>query len=186
MKHLFTPKKKVYSCKDSIIYYHKAPYHIAFMIDEDATSHIAKWEEETVYSDEELKELQGAVDGGPSYSPMRFFVVNDEVNLLLGKSFNYIFQGVFQGQELQSLVYLDATDWPQVIRKPQRVVLKIEGEAYQTLINWKFWVDEEAFAGKYTYEFYENLAFDDRFITVKDTATGETLVVDDSDSLWSR
>jgi len=156
------------------------------MIDEDAASKIVKWEEETRYSDEELKDLQGAVDGSPSYSPMIFCVGNDEINLLLTKSYNSIFQGVFQGQELQSLVYLDATDCPQVIRKPQRVVLKIEGEAYQTLINWNFWVDEEAFAGKYTYQFYENLTFDERFITVKDTATGETLVVADSDSLWSR
>lgn len=183
--NLFTPKHKLYSCTDSIIYYQKAPDQIVFMLDEDATSPIAKWEEETVYSDAEYKCLLGAADGSPSYNPMIFFVVNDEVNLFLGKTFNYIFQGLFQGQELQSLVDLDATDCPQVIRKPQRVVLKIEGEAYQTLINWNFWVDEEAFAGKYTYNFYENSTFDQRIITVKDTATGETLVMDDSDSLWS-
>lgn len=185
MKNLFAPKHKLYSCTDSIIYYQKAPALIVFMLDEDATSPIAKWEEETPYSDEEFKCLQGAADGSPSYSPMLFCVGNDEVNLFLGKPFNYIFQGLFQGQELQSLVDLDATDCPQVIRKPQRVVLKIEGEAYQTLINWNFWVDEEAFAGKYSYQFYENLTFTERIITVKDIATGETLVVDDSDSLWS-
>jgi hypothetical protein len=50
MKHIFTPKHKLYSCKDSIIYYQKAPDQIVFMIDEDATSQIAKWEEETPYS----------------------------------------------------------------------------------------------------------------------------------------
>jgi hypothetical protein len=84
------------------------------------------------------------------------------------------------------LVDLDATDSPLVIRKPQRVVLKIEGEAYQTLINWNFWVDEEAFAGRYTYNFYENSSFYEKVITVKDMATNETLHVDDSDSLvWS-
>jgi hypothetical protein len=185
MKNMFAPKHKLYSCKNSIIYYQKAPAQIVFRLDEDATSQIAKWEEETAYSDEEFKCLQGAADGSPSYSPMLFCVGNGEVNLLLGKSFNYIFQGLYLGQESQGLVDLDATACPQVIRKPQRVVLKIEGEAYQTLINWNFWVDEEAFAGKYTYDFYENLTFDQRFITVKDTATGETLVVDDSHSLWS-
>jgi hypothetical protein len=79
---------------------------------------------------------------------------------MLGKSFNYIFQGLYRGQESEGLVDLDATACPQVIRKPQRVVLKIEGDAYQTLINWNFWVDEEAFVGKYTYDFYENLTFD--------------------------
>jgi hypothetical protein len=183
--NLFTPKYKTYLCKDSIIYYQKTPDKIVFMMDEDATSQIAKWEEETPYSDEELKCLWAAVDGSFCYTPMLFCVGNDEVNLVLGKDFNYIFQGLFQGQELQGLVDLDATDSPLVIRKPQRVVLKIEGEAYQTLINWNFWVDEEAFAGKYTYNFYENSTFDDKFITVKDTATGETLVVDDSDSLWN-
>ena len=183
--NLFTPKHKLYSCKDSIIYYQKAPDKIIFMIDEKAASKIVKWEEETVYSDVEDKCLLGAADGSPSYNPMIFYVGNDEVKLVLGKPFYYIFQGVFHGQELQSLVDLDATDCPQMIRKPQRVVLKIEGEAYQTLINWNFWVDEEAFAGKYTYDFYENLTFTQRIITVKDTATGETLVVDDSDSLWS-
>jgi len=185
MKHLFAPKHKLYSCKNSIIYYQKAPAQIVFMLDEDATSRIAKWEEETAYSDEEYKCLQGSADGSPSYRPMLFCVDNGEVNLLLGKSFNYIFQGLYRGQESEGLVDLDATACPQVIRKPQRVVLKIEGDAYQTLINWNFWVDEEAFVGKYTYDFYENLTFDQRFITVKDTATGETLVVDDSDSLWS-
>ena len=183
MKHLFAPKHKLYSCRNSIIYYQKALNQIVFMLDEDATSPIAKWEEETPYSDAEYKCLQEAADGSPSYSPMLFCVGNDEVNLLLAKPFNYIFQGVYRGQELQGLVDLDATACPQVIRKPQRVVLKIEGEAYQTLINWNFWVDEEAFAGKYTYNFYENSTFDDRFITVKDTATSETLVVNDSDSL---
>jgi hypothetical protein len=183
--NLFTPKQKLYSCKNSIIYYQKAPDKIIFMIDEEAASQIAKWEEETVYSEQENKCLLGAADGSPSYNPMIFYVDNDEVNLLLGKPFNYIFQGVFQGQESQSLVDLDATACPQMITKPQRVVLKIEGEAYQTLINWNFWVDEEAFAGKYTYQFYENLTFTQRIVTVKDIATGETLVVDDSDSLWS-
>lgn len=183
--NLFTPKHKLYSCKDSIIYYQKAPHQIAFMIDEDAASKIVKWEEETIYSDAEDKCLLGAADGSPSYDPMIFYLGNDEVNLILGKPFNYFFQGVFQGQELQSLVDLNATNYPQMITSPQRVVLKIEGEAYQTLINWNFWVDEEAFAGKYTYQFYENLTFTQRIITVKDTAIGETLVVDDSDSLWS-
>jgi len=185
MKDIFTRKHKIYLCKDSIIYYQKAPVQIVFMMDEDATNQIAKWEEETPLSDEELKEVQGAVDGSFCYTPMLFCIGNDEVNLVLGK-YNSTFQGVFRGQEVQGLVDLNVTDTPLLIRKPQRVVLKIEGEAYQTLINWNFWVDEEAFAGKYTYGFYENLAFDDRFITVKDTATGETLVVDDSDSLWSR
>lgn len=183
--NLFTPKHKLYSCQESIIYYQKAPDQIVFMIDEGATSPIAKWEAETVYSEQENKCLLGGADGSPSYDPMIFYVGNDEVNLLLGKPFNYIFQGVFQGQELQSLVDLDATACPQMITKPQRVVLKIEGEAYQTLINWNFWVDEEALTGKYTYQFYENLTFTQRIITVKDLATGETLVIDDSDSLWS-
>ena len=167
--NLFTPKHKTYLCKDSIIYYQKTPDQIVFMMDEDATIQIAKWEEETPYSDEELNCLRGAVDGSFCYTPMLFCVGNDEVNLVLAKDFNYIFQGLFQGQELQDLVDLDATDSPLVIRKSQRVVLKIEGEAYQTLINWNFWVDEEAFAGKYTYNFYENSTFDDKFITVKDT-----------------
>lgn len=183
--NLFTPKQKLYSCKESIIYYQKAPAQIIFMIDEGAASLIAKWESETVYSEPENKCLLEAADGSPSYNPMIFYVGNDEVNLILGKPFNYIFQGVFQGQELQSLVDLDATDCPQMITSPQRVVLKIEGEAYQTIINWNFWVDEEAFAGKYSYQFYENLTFTQRIITVKDLATGETLVIDDSDSLWS-
>ena len=184
--NLFTPKQKTYLCKDSIIYYQKTPNQIVFMMDEDATSQIAKWEEETPYSDEEFKCLRGAVDGSFCYTPMLFCVGNDEVNLVLGKDFNYIFQGLFQGQELQGLVDLDTTDSPLVIRKPQRVVLKIEGEAYQTLLNWNFWVDEEAFAGRYTYNFYENSSFYEKVITVKDMATNETLYVDDSDSLvWS-
>jgi hypothetical protein len=185
MKDIFTPKHQIYLCKDSIIYYQKAPDRIVFMIDENATSQIAKWEEETPYSNEEVKDLQGAVDGSFCYTPMLFCVGNDEVNLVLGK-YKYTFQGVFQGQEVQGLVDLDATDSPLVIRKPQRVVLKIEGEAYQTLINWNFWVDEEAFAGRYTYNFYENSSFYEKVITVKDMATNETLHVDDSDSLvWS-
>ena len=185
MKNLFAPKHKLYSCKNSIIYYQKAPAQIVFMLDEDATSQIAKWEEETPYSDEEQKYLQGAADGSFCYTPMLFCVGNDEVNLVLGK-FKYTFEGVFQGQEVQGLVDLDATDSPVVIRKPQRVVLKIEGEAYQTLINWNFWVDEEAFAGRYTYNFYENSSFYEKVITVKDMATKEILHVDDSDSLvWS-
>jgi len=174
MKDIFSPEHKIHLCKDSIIYYQKAPEQIVFMIDEDATSQIAKWEEETPYSDEEQKYLQGAADGSFCYTPMLFCVGNDEVNLVLGK-FKYTFEGVFQGQEVQGLVDLDATDSPVVIRKPQRVVLKIEGEAYQTLINWNFWVDEEAFAGRYTYNFYENSSFYEKVITVKDMATNETL-----------
>ena len=47
MKHLFAPKHKLYSCSNSIIYYQKALNQIVFMLDEDATSPIAKWEEET-------------------------------------------------------------------------------------------------------------------------------------------
>jgi hypothetical protein len=185
MERLFTMKHKFYQCTDSIIYYQKAPDLIVFMIDEDASKHIARWEKETVYSDEEFTCLMGAADGTPSYNPLKILVANNEVNLILMKPLNYIFQGLFKGQESQNLVDLDATNCPQVIGEPQRVVLKIEGEAYQTLRNWNFWIDKEAFAGKYTYDFYENLTFTQRVITVQDTATGETLVVDDSDSLWS-
>ena len=185
MERLFTPKQKVYSCTNLIIYYQKASEQIAFMIDEAASSKIAQWEKETPYSDAEFECMQGGADGSPSYNPFIFFVFNERVNLFLAKPLNYIFQGEFQGQASQDLVDLDATNCPQVIGEPQQIVLKIEGEAYQTLINWNFWVDKEAFAGKYTYQFYENLTFDQRLITVKDTATGETLVVDDSDSLWS-
>ncbi len=50
--NLFTPKHKTHLGKNSIIYYQKAPDQIVFMMDEDATSQIAKWEEETPYSDE--------------------------------------------------------------------------------------------------------------------------------------
>ncbi|HEY9880393.1 MAG TPA: hypothetical protein V6D29_18190 [Leptolyngbyaceae cyanobacterium] len=73
---------------------------------------------------------------------------------------------------------------PQVIREPQLVVLKIEGEVHQSIVNWSNWVDEEAFTGRYIYEFYENLTFDQKYITVKDTTTDKSLTLDDSSSLW--
>ena len=183
MSDLYILKQKIYQCEDSTILYQKTPYQVAFLIDKNATSKIADWEKETKYSEEEFEVLRGAVDGSSSY-PLTLFVDTDKVTLTASKSFNYIFHGFFKGQEASNLIYLESTDCPQVIREPQLVVLKIEGEVHQCLVNWKNWVDEKAFTGKYTYEFYENLTFDQKYITVKDITTGESLVLDDSLSLW--
>lgn len=183
MSDLCTLKQKNYQCEDSTIFYQRTSYQVAFLVDENATSKIANWEKETKYSEKEFEVLRGAVDGSPSYD-LTFFIDTDKVILTASRSFNYIFQGFFKGQEASNLIYLESTNCPQVIREPQLFVLKIEGEVHQSLVNWKNWVDGEAFTGRYTYKFYENLTFDQKYITVKDITTGESLVLDDSLSLW--
>jgi hypothetical protein len=180
---LYTLKQKIYQCEDSTILYQKTSYQVVFLMDENATRKIVNWEKETEYSEEEFEVLRGAADGSPSYL-LTFSVDRDKVILTASKSFNYIFQGFFKGQEASNLIYLESTDCPQVVRELRLVVLKIEGEVHQSLVNWKNWIDEEAFTSRYTYEFYENLTFDQKYITVKDMTTGESLVLDNSLSLW--
>jgi hypothetical protein len=51
-------------------------------------------------------------------------------------------------------------------------------------LNWGNWVEAEAFAGRYTYEFFENGTFDYKYIIVVDTFSREKLFLDDSLSLW--
>lgn len=174
-----------------MISYQKVPYQIAFKIDEETTGAIARWEKLTPYSPKEIELLQGAADGSPSYHIILFVDSNCQsrrwstsVSIIIRRTLDYTFQAVCEGKESTDLVYLNATFCPQVIREPQSVILKIEGEVYQTLLNWENWVDTEAFAGRYTYEFFENGTFDYKYIIVVDTVTGEKLVLDDSWSLW--
>jgi hypothetical protein len=174
-----------------MIFYRKSPNQIAFKIDDETASTIAQWEKLTPYTSQELEVLQGAVDGSPSYHVIFFVDSNRQnrrwstsVHLIIKKSLNHNFQAIYEGQESNDLVGLDATPCPQVIREPQSVILKIEGEVYQTLLNWKNWVEAEAFAGRYTYEFFENGTFDYKYIIVVDTFSGEEIVLEDSLSLW--
>lgn len=178
------PRSKFYECLDATIYYQIASHQIAFLIDEKVTSKIARWERETAYSSGEMELLMWSADGTPSYH-LKFFVVKDKVNLIVLRPLNYILQSCFRGQESQDLIYLDSMICPQMITKPELVVLKIDGEAYQALVNWKSWIYEEAFSGRYIYGFYENVTFTQRLVTIQDIETGEILEVDDSDRLWS-
>lgn len=187
MSDLQTNKQKYYQgvdCEDSIIFYQKTSYQVAFLMNEDATSKIANWEKKIKHSEEGMYySLPGGVDGTPSYE-LTFVVDTDRVILLL-RSYdrNYIFPGFFTGQEADNLIYLESTACPKYIIEPQLVVLKIEGEVHQSLINWKNWVDEEAFTSRYIYEFYENTTYDRKYITVRDKRTGESLFLDDSEPI---
>ncbi|WYL96155.1 MAG: hypothetical protein HEQ35_22060 [Gloeotrichia echinulata IR180] len=167
-----------------MIYFQKTNYQIAFLIGKESVSIISQWRKGFEYSPSQIASLMGGVDGSPSLPTILRVVDNQKVHLTMQFSFNYTFEGVFEGRESTELVYMEERGYPNDVREPRDIVLKIEGEPYQSLIAWYNWSDAEAFTGKYRYEFFENPTCDMKYIKVTDSEGGG-MFLDDSLSLWS-
>ncbi|MEG3435817.1 hypothetical protein V0288_01680 [Pannus brasiliensis CCIBt3594] len=180
-------EKPVYKLSSNVrkmIYFQKTNYQIAFKIDRESMSLVSRWRKGFEYSPSQQEYLMGACDGTPSIPTILRIVDQQKVYLKMEFDFNYIFEGVFEGCESSELVYREATSYPNNAREPRDIVLKIEGEPYQSSIAWQNWYDSEVFSGNYTYEFLENPTFDMRDIRVR-YSNGEEIYLDDSLSLWS-
>ncbi|MDB9319826.1 hypothetical protein [Nodularia spumigena] len=167
-----------------MIYFQQTNYQIAFLISQESMTLISQWRKGFEYSPSQMEWLMGAADGSPSLPTILRVVDHKKVNLTMEFDFNYTFEAVFDGRESTELVYMKATDYPNDVRKPRDIVLKIEGEPYESLIAWDKWSDAEAFTGKYTYKFKENPTFDMKYIEVT-ASGGEVICLDDSLSLWN-
>ncbi|WP_017654873.1 hypothetical protein [Fortiea contorta] len=167
-----------------MIYFQKTNYQIAFLIAKECLSVISQWRKGFEYSPSQQELLMGGADGSPSLPTILRIVDNQKVYLTMRFNFNYTFEGVFEGRESTELVYMKAGSYPNDVREPKDIVLKIEGEPYESLIAWYKWSDAEVFSGTYTYEFFENPTFDMRYIKVT-SSNGEGICLDDSLSFWS-
>ena len=167
-----------------MIYFQQTNYQIAFLISQESVSLISQWRKGFEYSRSQMEYIRGAADGTPSFPTILRVVDNQKVNLTMKFDFNYTFEAVVDGCESTELVYMKATDYPHDIREPRDIVLKIEGEPYESLIGWDKWFGAEAFTGKYTYEFFENPTFDMKYIKVT-ASGGEVIWLDDSLSFWN-
>lgn len=119
-----------------MIYFQKTNYQIAFLIGKESVSLISQWRKGFEYSPSQKELLMGAADGSPSLPTILRIVDNQKVYLTMRFDFNYTFEGVFEGRESTELVYVTATSYPNNVREPKDIVLKIEGEPYQSLIAW--------------------------------------------------
>lgn len=176
-----------------MIFYCQTSNRIIFWIDEAISRELSEWDQSIQLTPRHIASLEGAVNSLRLEYSLKFSFTENKVLLEISRdtvgratldqfSKAFVAQQVSEAPQLDALALSSSALLQEALNKAKAFFVEISPGYREDFINWKNWVDSAAFSGRYTYEFFysggANSLSKDRDGLVKDTHTGEELVLD--------